>query len=263
MELCLPKLYLDGFPKAGLHLAVRYVLGLGLTAHDYEYNWVGTNPWTVQRANLHTWAPNINKLQEGEYTKGHTGWLQTIEMSLIMQKIGVLFIYRDLRDVVVSQTYHIMNPDNEKAIHPGKAAYEGMTKEEVMLAVIEGNGEYDGIIPRWETYAPWLDSDWALPLRYEEMLANPYATANKIYDYALEVMQAASGAALVVPDKFRKAVVVTMMKLSKETHLSATFRKGGSGGWRNEFTPAVTEAFKAHENGWLARLGYEKDDRWQ
>ena len=44
---------------------------------------------------------------------------------------------------------------------------------------------------------------------------------------------------------------------------SPTFRKGKTGGWRDEFKPEHVAAFKRSDpDGWLVRLGYEGDGGW-
>lgn len=263
VQIQIPTLYLNGFPKSGLHLAVRYVLGMDLKAHNPTYNWMGTNPWTVEMSNLHIWGKNVATLQEGEFVKGHTGYLKTIEALFIMLGIGVVFVYRDLRDVVVSQMFHVLNKDDERYKHPNKALYQSMkSNEDVMLAIIEGADKYDGIISRWETYAPWLDSEWILPLRYEEMISNQYNTANKIYDYSLDIMQKSSDIVGVAPPEFRNIMLQRMIGEANNRKMSPTYRKGKSGGWRDHFTPKVIDSFKRHDNGWLVKLGYEESEDW-
>ena len=57
-------------------------------------------------------------------------------------------------------------------------------------------------------------------------------------------------------------LVNCMLKMSKRTDLSATFRKGTTQQWREEFTPEVTKLFKERAGDWLIRTGYEKDNDW-
>jgi len=47
-----------------------------------------------------------------------------------------------------------------------------------------------------------------------------------------------------------------------DTSNSVTFRKGDVGGWRETFTEEHKDLFKKHDNGWLVKLGYEKDENW-
>lgn len=259
-----PKIYINGFPKSGTHLAVRYVFGLGLQANNPGNNWLGTNPWKTKRHNLDTWGKQIIKLQNGEFVKGHTGYLQSIEALFVALSIGMLFIYRDLRDVAVSQMHHVLSNDDVRAKHPAKEYYQSLPNNEaILLAIIEGIKEYPGIHERWETYAPWLASKWALKLKYEEMRFNPYATANKVFDYAIQTAYHDAGIEGVMSNGgARAAAIKTMLKEAESTHLSPTFREGKRGGWREAFTPAVKQAFKERDNGWTVRLGYERNEDW-
>ena len=56
--------------------------------------------------------------------------------------------------------------------------------------------------------------------------------------------------------------VESMVRLSRQTDLSPTFREGKVGGWREAFTEEHKEQFKEQDPGWLVRLGYETDDNW-
>ena len=65
-----------------------------------------------------------------------------------------------------------------------------------------------------------------------------------------------------VPEDTEDQMVALLCRNMKRTEFSGTFRKGGSGGWRREFTPRVKDEFKQKAGDWLVRLGYEKDNDW-
>lgn len=264
VSLMPPKIYLNGFPKSGLHLADRMALGI-LQEHNKERNWLGTNAWTVERHHLDEVGMKIASLKHGQFIKGHMGHLMMIEAAFIAAYVGVVFIYRDLRDVLVSQKYHVLSK-NGKLNHTGKGLYRNMkTDEKVMLAIINGLPEYPGLFDRWETFAPWLESKWALSMPFEQMINNPYLASNRLFDYAFELSKYEAGQ----PDAFidsrshtRNAAIESIRRNMGVRH-STTLRTGKTGNWKEEFTPRVKEAFKKKDkNNWLVRLGYAKDDNW-
>ena len=255
-----PKMYLCGFPKAGLHAAERIMLGMFLPMYA-EDNWYGTNAWSVDKHGLKEAALELATIQRGCYIKGHTGYLKSLEAVLVGLGIGLVFVYRDLRDVVVSQAHHILQVAVDDGLnHPGHELYAD-NLEEVMMQVIDGVPGYDGIIDRWETYTPWLDCDWILPMRFEDIIKTPERECGRFFDYAYELAKTDSNVVGVLLDTNIRNVAINGMLLEmQQTKMSPTFRKGKVGGWKREFTPETVEAFKAKDNDWLYKLGYAKKD---
>lgn len=271
VALQIPKLYITGFPKSGLHLANRMALGM-FQQNNPKKNWLGTNAWTVKHFKLKKLAKQLNKLQPGEFIKGHMGYLPSIEFAMTILGIGVVFVYRDLRDVVVSQYYHVMDDElteegTWKLEHPNKQIYWDMkSKEDVMIAIIEGVDEYPGIFDRFGSYVGWLNSEWAMSISYEVMLRNSYLAATKFFDYVYDVALRASEIEGMLDNRSpikQAAINGIITEMNYQPSSSPTFRKGIIGNWKQEFTPKVLECFKANDPGYLVQLGYEKDDSWQ
>jgi len=259
-----PRMYISGFPKSGLHLAQNMVsVMFEQWSCGKLKGWFGTNAWTTERHYLEQIGMALASIENGQYAKGHTGYLTSIDLLLQALGIGLVFVYRDLRDVVVSQMYHILSEDDDRLKHPDKDLYRQMeSKEEIMLAIIKGVDKYDGIIKRWETYAPWLDQDWVLPMRFSFMNGQKRAAANRFFDYSFEIAEKENGKqADFLNPTLREVIVDQMVEQMKDK--STTYRKGKSGGWKEEFTPRVVDAFKEYDNGWLVKLGFEKDEKWQ
>jgi len=253
-----PKLYLCGFPKSGLHAAERMALGM---FQPMEHGWFGTNAWGTEKHNLEIAALHLGYLQHGSYIKGHTGYLKTLEALLVGLGIGVVFVYRDLRDVIVSQAHHIMTSEGSDDLnHPGADLYADNLVD-VMAQIIEGLDKYVGIIERWETFAPWLDCDWILPMRFEDMIKTPERECGRFFDYVYEFAKSDSNVSGVLLDKnIRQQAISGMLLEMKQTQMSPTFRKGKVGAWKRAFTPELVKLFKENDNGWLHKLGYAKKD---
>jgi len=251
-----PKLYLCGFPKAGLHLADRMAVAM-LAPWNAERNWYGTNAWTTERHNLGNAALVLGSVKRGEYLKGHLGYLRSLERLMRILGIAVVFVYRDLRDVVVSQAYHILS-DSDQLNFTDRERYHDMDKLDVMSAIITGDDNMPGIFERWETFAGWLDCDWVLKLSYEEMRKHPQRAANTFFDYVYEWSLRDSGITGSMTDKhIKRAVITCILTEMRNTEMSVTFRKGKPGGYKKEFTPELYKIFEtADENGWMERLGY-------
>jgi hypothetical protein len=239
-------------------------------------NWFGTivQGWTNEPINLDLAEFVCGKIGYGRFFKGHAHYTPEFERLLHGYGIAMAFVYRDLRDVAISQTHHIMtieyHPDGtEKFVHPGRDKFLALGGfDEVLLAVIEGLDEYPGVLDRWEVFAPWLDVEWVFPVQFEEMRKFPANIAGRFHDYIVQMSLLAGGADIreahpsAYPQK-HKDVMHMIKVMTTRQDLSVTFRKGDVGDWRHEFTPAAKAAFKAADkNDWLVRMGYARNNRW-
>jgi hypothetical protein len=258
-----PKVFINGFPKSGLHLTELMVTCMAKPF--VEKPWVGSfkgNAWLTEYQDMEHmkarfWCPTPDT-----YIKGHCGYTDEIGKMLYDFDYAVIFVCRDLRDVAVSQSHHVTD-DDKRLIHPDKEIYQKLkTHEEVLKAVITGLEDYPGLIERWEQYAGWFDTRWALKLHFEHVLHNARATAELMIRYVYGRAAQIKGMKLTLNGKDVDNMISAMLKMSRRTELSATFRKGTTGQWREEFTPEIKELFKERAGNWLTRMGYEKDNDW-
>src|SRR3972149_1152001 len=166
------KILINSFPKSGTHLAISMVSRLA--ARREPTPWVECfeeGGWSARWGNLIETVHVILSQPEGTWMVSHMGYRPEIAEALRKAGTAVLFVYRDLRDVAVSQTHHIESADEVNSRHPNKALYMSLGSfQERLQAVIDGLDHYPGIFERWALFAPWLEQDWILPLRYEEMI---------------------------------------------------------------------------------------------
>ncbi len=260
-----PRIYMNGFPKSGLHLAV--LMGRCL-AHEpaCDYPWASSfflNAWGSQWMPDHKIFPNLSRLQDNTWLKGHCGYKAEIEQYLFHHGVSKMFVFRDLRDVLVSQAYHVISEDEETYFHPDHEMYRRMDSfEDVLMACLTGVGSFAGLFERWELYAPWLWINWVFRVSYEDMLNHAEDTARKFIQYAYNRMSVIHGAKLTVPDNVLDEATDIMVTAMGQKENSLTYRKGIIGGWKDEFTPKVKEEFKKRGGKWLIELGYEEDDNW-
>jgi hypothetical protein len=260
-----PRIYLNGFPKSGLHLAV--LMGRCI-AHEpaCDYAWASSfalNAWSTQWFPDTQIYPNLSRLQDNTWLKGHCGYKAEIEQYLYRHGAAKIFVYRDLRDVLVSQSYHVISEDDEKFHHPDKHLFRRMaTHEDVLMACLTGVGPYAGLFERWELYAPWLWINWIHPVKYEDLIFRPEESARNFVTHVYERMSLVHGAQIVLPDDVLDKATEMVVKAMGQKEASMTYRKGIVGGWKEEFTPKVKEEFKKRAGQWLIELGYEEDDNW-
>ena len=130
------------------------------------------------------------------------------------------------------------------------------------MACLCGVGHFSGLFDRWVLYAPWLNIPWVMKLRYEDMQNKPAEVAKAFLKYVWERTSWGYAGVAAVPPEMEDEYVDLLVANMKRTEYSPTFREGKSGGWREEFTPAVKDEFKRRCGDWLVRLGYEEDNEW-
>lgn len=265
-ETYYPKLYMNGFPKSGLHLSVLMALCL-VEGPAHDNPWAGTYN---HRGWSNDWMPDwriykhLARLRENGYLKGHTGYRDDINLFLWQIGAAVGFVYRDLRDVAVSMSYHVTSDDDEHFAHDDKGLFKALpSHEDVILACINGIGDYPGLVERWEEYAPWLDEEWVFQLRYERMRHEPLQTAMNWIAYVYQRTGEVNGVRIDMPEDVFKKASKMMVQAMGITEASPTYRKGQVGGWVNHFSPRIKEAFIETGGGdWLINLGYEDGYDW-
>lgn len=255
------RVYLNGFPKSGLHFADLWLSTMLEPEPGNNGNWFGTfdgNAWLTTSGNLEHIDTVITSVRPGYYVKGHMGWSPELATAMRVGGLGTVFVYRDLRDVAVSQAYHVLSLDDKRLKHPNKKIYQDLSSmEDVLVACIEGIGEFPGLFDRWELYAGWLFEKETLKLRYEDMLNQPKAQAKRLAEHCYRL-----GGWPDCPPGIIEQLSLLMVQRGRETNRSITYRHGRSGDWRTEFTVRVKEVFKQADPGWLTKLGYANGDDW-
>jgi hypothetical protein len=233
----------------------------------FNQPWSGTfthNSWTANWAPTEKWAYKTSLVQPGFFLYSHSGYSLEVERFLRFLGMAHVFIYRDLRDVVVSQAYHVTAEDDIRFQHPDKELFRSMDSiQDVIKACIVGEDIYAGVFERWELYAPWLDVDWVLKVRFDELLDDTLEVAARLLRYGLDRVSDIFGVHLYINDQVFDRIAATMVACGNLKEKSPTFRKGKAGGWKTHFTPEIVDLFKeADTNNWLRRLGYVEDNDW-
>jgi len=165
------------------------------------------------------------------------------------------FIYRDPRDMLVSQVFFATDMHEEHGMHE---YYKSLPDFAARLNVAITGIELDGlkmvsVKQRYEGVFQWLEQRHVMCLRFENLINNRDATLNAMLD---EVEKTG----YKIPTPREKALPILIEAIQpKKSH---TFRSGKTGGWRQHFTDEHKKLFKDVAGDLLVRLGYEKDNDW-
>lgn len=131
------------------------------------------------------------------------------------------------------------------------------TMEERINAAIQGveapESELSSIRDKFMAYIGWLDVPEVLCLRFEDLILDREKALTIILDY-LETRSFTPGV--------NRAQAVQALQNAIQPRKSGTFRKGKPGNWREHFSPANIDLFKATTGDLLVRLGYEQNQSW-
>jgi hypothetical protein len=246
----------NAMPKSGSHLLIQVLRGLTQIGPFVD---PGLPPLTRSADNQNLSdeevLANITRLQSGDIAYAYLHARSPYLEALAQAGIAAFFIYRDPRDVIVSQVFYAAE------MHPGHGMHAyyhslGSMEERVDAAirgVNEAGTELSSIRAKYEHYLAWLDQREVCALRFEDLILQREKAIGRILDHL-----AARG---FVPRLERRAAI-ERLAAAIQPRASGTFRKGQPGEWRQHFTGRNIEHFKQATGDLLPRLGYEKDGLW-
>ncbi len=255
----LPALFGNSFPKSGTHLLTQILAGFSTLGPVVEsglppvLTFVGE---TGQPRLLSAILADLARFEPGDIGYGHLHALPEIVTALCRQGVASYFIYRDPRDVVVSHVFYVTDINN-RHVHHDYYSNSLSTFEQRLEVSILGRPDFQNPFPdirsRFEPYLPWLDSKEVCSLRYEDLLTDTQREVVRIFDHAVSRGFVYRG---------QSSTAVKTLQRAIKPSASPTFRSGGSGAWKQHFTPKTKKLFKDVSGDLLLRLGYEPNQNW-
>lgn len=255
----MPILFGNSFPKSGTHLLTQILSGFAELGPIVES---GLPPIltfegdTGKPRTLGTILSDLARLLPGDIAYGHLHALPQVVDVVCNHSFVNYFIYRDPRDVVVSHVFYVTDI-NKRHVHHDFYANKLKDFEQRLRTSIQGLPElevpFPDILGRFAPYLPWLDHSEVLSLRYEDFLQNVNAELARILDHAVK-----RGFVFT----WNQSIAIDMLNNAIKPSESPTFRSGGSGGWREHFTPEIKMLFKEITGDLLIHLGYEQNQNW-
>jgi hypothetical protein len=199
-------------------------------------------------------AAKIRSLFRGEVA--YTNLAARAEFVHLLTRPGMatIYVYRDPRDLVVSQVFYVTEMYEAHALHD-YAAHTLRSMDERLDLFILGNPDMQvpTILDRYKSYSGWLEEPGVLALRFEDLIVNRRASLAAILGYIEQQGFQPSLAEEKCVDILEQAIV---------PQKSPTFRRGQPGNWREHFSEQNKQHFRDVTGDLLVTLGYEKDDHW-
>lgn len=252
-----PPIFGNSKPKSGSHLLLQILSGF---TEIMPYLFVEAEPVrTIERqGGRRDQAEILRDLQQ--IPPGVIGWGYvdaTPENVAFLCQPGRVnyFVYRDPRDLLVSQVFFASEMHGGHGMHEFykslpdfgerlKAAIRGIDRDGLHMVNVR---------QRFESVFQWLGQKGVMCIRFEDLVERRDATLGAMLD---EVEK--TGYQVSLPREEAVARVAGAIRPSR----SHTFRSGKTGGWREYFTLEHKALFKDVAGDLLVRLGYEKDNDW-
>ena len=252
-----PPLFGNSKPKSGSHLLLQILNGF---TQIMPYKYVDADPIrTIQKGGGRRTEQSI-LADLRSIPSGVIGWgylEATRENVSFLTAAGRVnyFIYRDPRDMLVSQVFFATDMHDKHGMH---AYYKSLpdfgTRLNVAITGIDRDGlKMVSVKQRYEGVFQWLEQPNVMCLRFEDLINHREATLNAMLDEVEET-------GYMIPIPRDEAISVLMEAI--QPRKSHTFRSGRTGGWYEYFTEEHKKLFKDVAGDLLVRLGYEQENNW-
>lgn len=251
-----PPVLANSFPKSGTNLLTQIVEALpGLASYGTVTASIPTlphrrRPVAKLRRRLLACAP-------GELVFAHLECEPAYVEALRARNFVSFFIYRDPRDVVVSEAHYLATMNRWHSMHSRfRALPDAASRLSLAIEGLTGDKpkyDYRDIGSRFRPYLGWIGRPDVCAVKYEDLTGpNQDATLRRIIDFYLAKAPGA-GPADALTELAANAI---------NPSRSRTFRKGGSGEWKQAFSPEHKALFKRYAGSLLVELGYETGLDW-
>jgi len=252
-----PPIFGNSKPKSGSHLLLQILNGF---TQIMPYKYVDVDPIRTieKKGRRKTEAEILDELQQ--IPQGVIGWgyvEPTPQNAALLCKPHRVnyFIYRDPRDMLVSQVFFATDMNEEHGMHEYyKSLPDFGERLKVAITGIDSDGLYMvSVKQRYASVFEWREQPNVMCIRFEDLINNRDATLDAMLDEIESI-------GYKIPTPREKALSVLIEAIQpKKSH---TFRSGKVGGWREHFTDEHKKLFRDVAGDLLVRLGYETDNDW-
>jgi hypothetical protein len=252
-----PPIFGNSKPKSGSHLLLQILNGFTkIMPYKYvEAEPVRTIEKTGRRKNEAEILSDLKRIPQGVVGWGYVE-ASPENVTFLCQPHRInYFMYRDPRDMLVSQVFFATDMHEEHGMHEFyKSLPDFGERLKVAITGIDRDGLYMvGVRQRYAAVFEWLEQEHVMCIRFEDLIHNRDVTLDAMLDEVESI-----GYKIPTPREKALSILVKAIQPRK----SHTFRSGKTGGWREYFTEEDKDLFKDVTGDLLVRLGYEKGNDW-
>jgi sulfotransferase family protein len=252
-----PPVVVNSFPKSGTHLLMQLVEGLPERRNYGAFLASMTSSFQFRERSPRSVTRFFRGFVPGEIVRAHLFFEEQYADELAKKSTVHFFIYRDPRDIVVSEAHYLCEMNRWHRLAPFFRRLHSI--EEAISLSIDGfqppvaGIDYPNVAARFGRYQGWLNRENTLAIRFEDLRSERQSA---IIEQMAEFYAARSSVALDV------AACARTMAAHVAPHKSHTFRSGKKAGWQREFTAEHRRRFAEVAGDVLIQLGYEPNHDW-
>jgi sulfotransferase 6B1 len=250
-----PPVLVNSFPKSGTHLLLQIAEALPNT-RDYGTFWASMPSYTFRERSVETMKSALDKVIPGELVSSHLFYDPVFSNILRAKNTVHYFIYRDPRDIVISEAHYLASMTKWHRLHPYFKALPSV-EAQISFSIQGANAafpyDYPNIAERFKRYQKWLDDSNVMTIKFEDLVS---AKRDAIIQQMIDTYGSHCHHIFDRDRLFQKALH------NIDPHRSHTFRQGKSGGWRKVLTTSHQHQIKEVAGELLIELGYENDFDW-
>lgn len=166
-----PPILCNSVPKSGTHLLSQILNVLDVNGYG---SFLASSPSRQCRErSMQSTVDSISKIVPGELVSAHLYYDSIYRDMLNGLGVKHFFIYRDPRDIVVSEAYYLRYMNRFHRLH--KVFRQASSDKQAILLAIKGlepgeKVEYGNIASRYERYIDWISCSNVLSVRYEDLM---------------------------------------------------------------------------------------------
>ena len=250
----MPPILVNSIPKSGTHLLTKIIAALPNVR--YLENFVASTPSiTLRERDPSYLARKIRRFLPGELVPSHLFYDPIVSSAIKKRQCVSYFIFRDPRDVVVSEAYYLSGMNHWHRLHRHFKRLGGI-RDRIRFAI---TGDTEGVVgapypdigARIRRYLPWLRHSETYCVKFEDLISDRSRDVIcNLYSHLRRTI--ARQAPLIEIDDNS----LSDLKLAMEPRLSHTFRSGRNGEWRKYFDDDLAELFWSTAGPELLYMGY-------
>lgn len=248
--------FVNSIPKSGTHLLDQIVAALPDRVDYGTFISSMTSSFRFRERSQESTIRQINGILDCELVRGHL-FHDDIYAAELHERCLSYFIYRDPRDVVVSEAWYLTHMNRWHRLHAEFRKCPSF-KDAILLAIRGLDGRpgqklYPSVNDRFRRYEGWIHDPRSIVVRFEDLVSDQrIRMVEKIVDHFVSCSSI----------EIERSELVTKCMHAISPRKSHTMRKGKKGGWLEIFDNEIKDEFKGVASPLLVRLGYEEDDSW-
>lgn len=249
--ICSEKILANSIPKAGTHLLKTLFHNIPGVVPQFTYQ-IDESCTDIKR--------QLGSIVKGQVVTAHLTWSFELQEFLKDSEIRNFLIIRDLRDLVVSNAFYLLN-DKSHRLH---SYFKSLNAFDECLSAsivgIEGFLLSDGLSSKSigdhaNSFLPWLEDSNCLVVKFEDLIGSMGGGSDDVQKET--VTSILKHLNLEIDGDKLESIALSCYSSS-----SRTFRKGIIGDWKNHFSENHKRQFKEVAGDVLIKLGYESDFNW-